>query len=261
VRVAYDLQHLLIYLTLLLYLASVAGFAWRRRVGLGVFGAGFAAGIASLIYRGLHVGHMPLQNLFEVMLFAGTMVFPLAVLMRRWLGVGAEWIDAIMGLLLLFPVGFVFDAAPRPLPPVLQSGLFVPHVGSYMIGYVILIKAGILGGVLAVRGPVQLGDGARLDEGVSRVIRLGFPLLTAGLLLGSVWAKYAWGDWWNWDPKELWSLASWLAYVIYFHFRFAYPRRRARIEGVFAVLGAALVIITLLWANLSRLFAGMHSYA
>ena len=48
----------------------------------------------------------------------------------------------------------------------------------------------------------------------------GFRLLTLGLLLGSLWGKLAWGDYWGWDPKELWSLVCWLIYLGYFHFRY-----------------------------------------
>jgi ABC-type transport system involved in cytochrome c biogenesis permease subunit len=99
------------------------------------------------------------------------------------------------------------------------------------------------------------------DRSVYRLVCLGFPFLTAGLLSGALWGKQAWGDWWNWDPKELWSLATWLLYVAYFHVRAILPHRRPRVEACIVVLGLALIVITLLWVNLSRLFPGLHSYA
>ena len=89
----------------------------------------------------------------------------------------------------------------------------------------------------------------------------GFPLLTLGLVLGSVWGQSAWGDWWGWDPKELWSLASWLVYLGYFHFRYMFAKRFPRINSLWVILGLVVIIITLLWVNLSRLFLGLHSYA
>jgi ABC-type transport system involved in cytochrome c biogenesis permease subunit len=85
-------------------------------------------------------------------------------------------------------------------------------------------------------------------------------LLTVGLFLGSVWGKLAWGDWWGWDPKELWSLAGWLVYSLYFHVRFGWPRLY-RTQQALVLLGMAVIVITLLWVNLSRLFQGLHNYA
>jgi ABC-type transport system involved in cytochrome c biogenesis permease subunit len=88
-----------------------------------------------------------------------------------------------------------------------------------------------------------------------------FPLLTAGLLLGCFWAKIAWGDYWDWDPKELWSLATWLVFVGYFHFRYKNGTKSTRANSIWIITGFIFIIITLLWVNLSRIFAGLHSYA
>ncbi|KKL20017.1 hypothetical protein LCGC14_2459660, partial [marine sediment metagenome] len=97
-------------------------------------------------------------------------------------------------------------------------------------------------------------------EGTYRMICFGFPLLTLGLILGSWWGKLAWGDFWGWDPKELWSLASWLVYVGYLHFRYMFGKKYARISSSLAILGIIAIVITLLWVNLSRIFTGLHSY-
>jgi ABC-type transport system involved in cytochrome c biogenesis permease subunit len=93
------------------------------------------------------------------------------------------------------------------------------------------------------------------------LVCLGFPFLSLGLFLGSVWGKLAWGDWWGWDPKELWSLACWLMVVFYFHWRHRYGQTRPRTNCFWIVLGFIFIVITLLWVNLSRIFAGMHNYA
>lgn len=86
-------------------------------------------------------------------------------------------------------------------------------------------------------------------------------MLTLGLLLGAVWGKMAWGDYWNWDPKELWGLVMWLLYVGYFQFRAMFGPRHLRINCVVAVAGSVVIVITLLWVNLAVIFAGLHSYA
>ncbi len=99
------------------------------------------------------------------------------------------------------------------------------------------------------------------ELGTSRMVCMGFPLLSLGLILGSWWGKIAWGDYWNWDPKELWSLVSWLVYLGYLHFRYMYGKKRPRINSILAVVGFLAIVITLLWANLAKIFAGLHSYA
>jgi ABC-type transport system involved in cytochrome c biogenesis permease subunit len=161
----------------------------------------------------------------------------------------------ILGVILLYPAGFVFNAEPQMLPPALQSWLFIPHIAAYLISYVIMAKA-------AVQAFYQLSiDKLDYEESTYKMICLGFPLLTLGLVLGSWWGKIAWGDYWGWDPKELWSLASWLIYVLYFHFRYMFGKKYARINSVLALAGMAAIVITLLWVNLSRIFPGMHNYA
>ena len=90
---------------------------------------------------------------------------------------------------------------------------------------------------------------------------MGFPFLTLGLVLGSIWGKLAWGDYWGWDPKELWSLASWLVYIGYFHWRYMFGRKRPAANSIWAIAGMLAIIITLLWVNLSKIFSGLHSYA
>ena len=77
------------------------------------------------------------------------------------------------------------------------------------------------------------------EQATYELIAIGFPLLTLGLVLGSWWGKLAWGRYWGWDPKELWSLASWLVYVGYFHWRYMFGTRRPRMNSVWAIAGMA----------------------
>ena len=256
-------QGLLIYLTMGLYLlAFVARMLRLRRPGWVLYSAGFGVAVASVVYRGWHAGHFPLSNMFEVLLFVGMLMPPLSLLCRAALRVGIEGGDMMIAAVVLFAPGFVFDAEPKRLMPALQSPLFVPHVTAYMIAYAVLAKAGVQAAAQLITRQTP-GKAALVDyeRRTHRVICLGFPVLTAGLILGAWWGKIAWGDWWNWDPKEMWSLAGWLTYVLYFHVRSMYGRRARTLTAVISLLGVALIIITLLWANLSRLFGGLHSYA
>lgn len=253
----------LVYLAMAAYLgAFVAGACRARKPGDRLFLAGFLVAVAAVAVRWQAVGHVPLQNLFDVFLAMGALVFPLGLFCRRFLRATGAAVDPLLGLLLLVPVSFILKADPQRLPPALQHWLFVPHVAAYVLADVILIKAAVVSlGTVFARGPDPAAL-ARRELATWRMVRLGFPLLTAGLLLGASWGKLAWGDYWNWDPKELWSLATWLIYVAYFHFRHMYGRRRPRASAAIATAGALAVVLTLLWVNLAgRIFAGLHAYA
>jgi len=132
--------------------------------------------------------------------------------------------DAVIGLVILFPCGFVFSANSQHLPPALQSPYFIPHVAVYMFAYIFLTKAVIVAIGSLLRKDTDI-EKARLEEATAyHITWLGVPLLMLGLVLGSVWAKAAWGYFWSWDPKELWSLATMLVYIGYFHFRYIYAQ-------------------------------------
>ena len=253
-EIKYTMQGLLIYQAIGFYLLALFVAALKfRRLSWATYGLGFIAAVLALIYRGIQVHHFPLQNLFEIFLFLGAMVFPATLLSRKLLKTNDYISDIVLGIILLIPAGFVFSARPQQLPPALQSILFVPHVLVYMLAYVTMTKAAILAGK-------QLVSGGEHETSAYKLVCIGFPLLTLGLILGSVWGKLAWGDYWHWDPKEMWSLATWLVYVGYFHFRVQFIRYK-KINAVWLIAGFVFIVITLSWVNLSRIFAGLHNYA
>ena len=233
-------------------------------IGMVVYGLGFLVAVAAFIVRWKQVNHAPMQNMFEAFLMLGMLLFPISLFCRLFMRVGTEWWDAILGIIVLFPAGFVFNAEPQNLPPALQSPLFVPHVSAYMLSYVILGKSLILVLMTFVVGRGKVGDERLVgpEEGVYRIAKFGFPLLTLGLVLGAWWGKVVWGDYWNWDPKELWSLVSWLIFVAYFHVRYMFGTKYPRINALVVLFGLLAIVLTLLWVNLAKIFAGgLHSYA
>ena len=269
IAVKYAIQGFLIYAAMAGYLlAFVVMLSRRRKAGHILFLAGFLLSCAAIVYRWLHVGHIPLQNLFEVFLCLGVLAYPISIFCNRVLRVGGVAADMLIGVVVLFPAGFIFSAEPQQLPPALQSWLFGPHVLVYMLSYILMTKAAVQAAIQLSGGPFDYAQGGQTkdnllapEDATYRMICAGFPLLTLGLVLGSIWGQNAWGDWWGWDPKELWSLVSWLVYVGYFHFRYMFGRRLPRINSLWAVVGLVVIIITLLWVNLSKLFPGLHSYA
>lgn len=152
----------------------------------------------------------------------------------RWMRY-ASWGVALAAVAV--PAWIMTRAVLRPEPmPALQSWLMAPHVAAYAASYLILLFA-------------ACGIGRRW-------VSLGFLLMTLGLVLGAVWGKLAWSEWWQFDPKENWSFVTWLAFAAYFHLR---PDSRAAAWCL--RLGGALILITLTWVNFSKIFTGIHSYA
>jgi ABC-type transport system involved in cytochrome c biogenesis permease subunit len=245
------------------YLAAFATLGGRyRKLGGWLYTFGFVFASVAFVCFWVQARHPPLQNLFGVFLCLGALVYPLSLVCRRFLGVKSSASDALIAFALLVPATFVFRPELAELLPALQSPLLGAHVGAYMLAYVILLKAGALSVGALRRGSGSDADRRAICErNAYRLIRLAFPLLTLGLVLGAVWGEMAWGDYWHWDPKELWSLAMWLVYVEYFQVRSVLGTRRPRVNGAIAVAGAAVIIVTLLWVNLGKLFAGLHSYA
>ncbi|MGD8786036.1 MAG: cytochrome c biogenesis protein CcsA [Phycisphaerales bacterium] len=261
-EIKFTVQGLLIYATITAYLcAFVMSVLRRRKIGHILYVFGFIIAVFSFGYRWYQVQHVPLQNLFEVSLCLG-MIYPVSLFCRRVLHVGSDAADMVIGIIVLFPTGFIFNAEPRQLPPALQSWLFIPHVAAYMFSYMFMLMATFQAICQLINLDPKPGENLlKPEDATYRIVCVGFPLLTLGLILGSYWGKKAWGDYWNWDPKELWSLASWLVYIGYFHFRYMFGKKYPRINSIWALAGMTAIIITLLWVNLSRLFPGLHSYA
>ena len=261
-EIKYTVQGLLIYIAMGAYLLAFVTTVLRlAKTGRLLYLFGFVTAVLSFGYRWYDVGHVPLQNLFEVFLCLG-MIYPFSLFCRRVLCVGGRCADMLIGAAVLFASGFVFNAEPQQLPPALQSRLFVPHVAVYVLSYIFMAKAAFQAGLqLADKGYKSDANLLGPEEATYRMICAGFVPLTLGLVLGSWWGKLAWGDYWGWDPKELWSLASWLVYVGYFHFRWMFGKKHPRINSIWAIVGMTVIVITLLWVNLSRLFGGLHSYA
>jgi ABC-type transport system involved in cytochrome c biogenesis permease subunit len=262
-EIKYTVQGLLIYLAIAGYmLAFVTTLLRRPKMGQFLYMIGFLISVLSYVYRWYDVRHVPLQNLFEVFLFLGAFSYPVSWFCGRFLRIGGQCADMLIAVVMLVPAGFVFSAKAQQLPPALQSWLFAPHVAVYMLSYIFMAKAAVQAGAQLI-GVSYTSDEMFIsaEEATYRMVCVGFPLLTLGLVLGSWWGKLAWGDYWGWDPKESWSLASWLVYVGYFHFRYMFGKRYPRINSALIIAGMLVIVITLLWVNLSRFFAGMHSYA
>jgi cytochrome c-type biogenesis protein CcsB len=105
--------------------------------------------------------------------------------------------------------------------------------------------------------PQRLSLADTLDNISYRIIGLGFPLLTIGIISGAVWANEAWGSYWSWDPKETWALITWLVFAAYLHARIT-KAWQGRKPSILAATGFVVVWICYLGVNI--LGKGLHSY-
>lgn len=96
-----------------------------------------------------------------------------------------------------------------------------------------------------------------LDNLSYRIIGLGFPLLTIGIIAGAVWANEAWGSYWSWDPKETWALITWLVFAAYLHTRIT---RSWQGKGPAILASIGFIVVWVCYLGVNFLGKGLHSY-
>ena len=145
----------------------------------------------------------------------------------------------------------------KSLMPALQSVWFVPHVIVYMFAYAMMGAVTLFALYLWLRK-----HEAEVEEmGVcDNLVRIGWAFLTLGMIMGALWAKQAWGDYWTWDPKETWAAATWLSYLLYLHLR---PRLKDN-NLAFALLVFSFLLLQMCWYGINYLpsaqGASVHVY-
>lgn len=213
--------------------------------------ASLAALTALMALLWTETGRPPLSNQHESLLVTAWFTAAAAIYAR---GRTADARPAALFLLCALLAGASLARRDlSPLMPALRSNWLVFHVLTAMAAYAALGVAGIYGAWAFI---------ARKEEEAAPVLRSmvkgGFLLLTGGIITGSVWAETAWGSYWSWDPKEIWSLITWLFYAGLLHMNKA-GRAGAAALCRLAVLGLFLVIFT--WLGVNFLMKGLHSYA
>lgn len=136
------------------------------------------------------------------------------------------------------------------LMPALQSAWFIPHVTVYMFSYSVLGCAFIL----ALWGLVR--NRQDLLQGIDTLVYIGVAFLSFGMLSGSLWAKEAWGHFWNWDPKETWAAVTWLSYLLYIHLR---ALNKGGSRWLFALVIISFVFLQMCWWGVEYLPAARDS--
>lgn len=226
--------------------ANRAAPSWAQ-FGTWMDAAGTAILAGALCARGLQAGHWPLTSQYEFALaFAlGTALATLTVGSRR--GGHSYAVQATTMIVAAATVAYarlgmpLFKRAIQPLPPALRSFWLPLHVGAAALAYGALEMGGAAGFVWLVHKSDRAETGKLLD----RAVAAGYPLLTLSMLLGMIWAQAAWGRYWGWDLKEVWTLITWLIYTLYWHLR-RRPRWQERWIAWLALTGLGAVWFTFL---------------
>ena len=183
-------------------------------------------------------------------------------LQRRRGPLPREVIVVIFSPIVVFLVGFgqfLLPSAmtnPMPLVPALQSNWLLMHVSTMLMSYGALISGCLLAFAYLISNDIGLQT--FFDQLSYRMLALGFPLLTLGILSGSIWANASWGSFWSWDPKETWALANWIIFAIYLHSRFVKGWQGSK-PAIIACFGFFTLLICFLGVNV--LGKGLHNYS
>ncbi len=111
------------------------------------------------------------------------------------------------------------------------------------------------------RLPVPAARPTALERVAYRLNAFGFPIWTfAALVAGPIWAEYAWGSYWNWDPKEVWAFITWVIYAAYLHAR-ATAGWKGKAAAIIALVGFASLLFNFVGINYFFGGGSMHSYA
>jgi cytochrome c-type biogenesis protein CcsB len=273
---------ILSYITFV-YFGSFMLYLFMMVIGRDIFGrlatfvtaVGFAVQTIAIILRWvesykLGIGHAPFSNLYESLIFFAWTII-LLYLIVEWRTKNRTLGAFVTPLAFLALAYASFSPNVRshiqPLIPALKSNWLISHVITCFFGYAAF---GLSFGISIMYLLKRLDSDDRknlflklipgkgvLDELNYQMVVIGFLMLTLGIITGSVWAHSAWGSYWSWDPKETWSLITWLIYASVLHSRTVRGWKGKKI-AILCFIGFSCVLFTYFGVNY---LAGLHSYA
>ncbi len=240
------------------------------RIGVAITVVATLTHLVGVVLRGIAADRAPWGNMYEFITTSLVIVAIAYLVLATRYGMG--WLGLPVTLLLTIGQGLavtVFYVQVSELMPALHSVWFVIHIiaaatagAAFNIGgiasilYLLRSRAEERG---QVRGYLARVPAAEVLDRVSyRTLAFAFPLWTFTIAAGAIWAQYAWGRFWGWDPKETMSLVTWIVYAVYLHAR-ATAGWKGRRAAIVAVIGLASFWFNFVGINL--LVSGLHSYA
>ncbi len=217
---------------------------------------------ATIVIRSIKINFVAITNTYESLVFFAAVIaivlfayqFQKKFRVVQWVTFGGTIIAIIFLAIASSPIA---SSELRPPIPALQSGWLVLHVTMSFIGEAFFVLSFISAIVYLTAKDEEKKKNA--DRITYQAIGIGYPIFTAGaLIFGAIWAKFAWGRFWSWDPKETWALITWLVYTAYLHSRLI-KRLRGNVSAILAIVGFAFTVFTFFGVN--YLLSGLHSYA
>jgi ABC-type transport system involved in cytochrome c biogenesis permease subunit len=213
---------------------------------------GFVLQLAYMFLRGLELGRLPLVGPHDTLFFLSASFMLFAVPVSFSLKSKKRFLSPVTALAVCF-MSFSMLAKPHshPLPPILKTFWFETHVAFSFFSYALF-------GVAAVLGMLYLIDREEGTEVLQyKTIMVGYFLFSVAMIFGGIWAYYAWGTYWLWTPKELWTVILWLFYGLYLHVRLRqwWAGRPAALLGI---IGFVVVLFTYL--GVSLLMKSSHTF-
>ena len=242
-----------------------------ERVATAMMVLGLLVHVSSVVTRGLAADRVPWANMFEFSLTGTAIIVAVYLVAGRF--VDLSFLGAyVMGLnLVLLAIGSVnYYVEVVPLQPALQSAWLVIHVLVAILGtgfFAIAAGLSIAQLIQTKREQARLSGlrfmdtlpaADRLEDLAYRVALVGFVLWTFTLIAGAVWAERAWGRYWGWDTKEVWTFIIWVLYAGYIHARATRGWRGARSSWL-SIIGFAAVLFNFGVVNV--FFKGLHAYS
>ena len=227
--------------------------------------------VTAAILRGLAAGRVPWANMFEFTLTATAIIVGVFLAVQFWQDLrflGAFISGFVLIALGVATVNFYVDVVP--LPPALQSAWLVIHVfvatlgtGFFALGaglsiVQLLKERRAVGKLQKARCLDTLPEPEKLENMAYRLIVVGFVLWTFTLIAGAIWASRAWGRYWGWDTKEVWTFIIWTIFAGYIHARATRGWRGSR-SAWLAIIGFSAVLFNFTIVNL--FFKGLHAYS
>ena len=247
---------------LLLFVLTILSFSREKPVPKGVTYAAVVLATLLLAYLTLVLGlnwyvsgHAPLSGTYCVMMLIAWFALLAALPLSRRIPVLLPSGLLLAGFSMLVASLSFADPSLTAMNPALQSPFLAVHVLSMMVSYSLL-------GLAALNGAMGLavsGVSARLVRISRSILYPAVSFLTAGIILGSIWAKSAWGSYWSWDPKETWALITWFVYVAVLLADAFKIFRRPWFFHLCTLLSFAAVLFTYFGVNF--ILGGMHAYA
>jgi len=217
---------------------------------------------ANIIERSVKIKFVAITNTFEsLVFFSGAIALVVFIYRMRnrertlpFIMFGGTIAAIILLSLTSSPIA---DQTIAPPIPALQSYWLVLHVTFSFIGEAFFALAFVAAIYFLVVKDEERRK--RADRIIYTSVAIGFPIFTAGaLIFGAIWAQYAWGRYWTWDPKETWALITWFVYTGYLHARLV-KKWRGKMTAILAIVGFVFTIFTFFGVN--YLLSGLHSYS